>query len=489
MRERNLVYMSAVLAVVFAAVGLSLESPVATSPLGLGTVPPTAYKSGLIPSINPIDTRGNLVVTGNVADGMYFRGVVPYRGVTDFSAPASSLSRTSAGIDSFLRDSAGSQNLGRYTGGITPYYSPTWTVTTMTPGGSSVFVPQTASSRGVESVSGAALPREQAGYYQRGYVSQMGNRPLSMSQQELERIIDIDTGRYPQGGEPVPRVQSQEQFWRQLGVRIERRAEPPTGDVKNEGQLGLATGAEPNVGMLLSLRAGQEKQPAATNQQGLQRFANTLEPNSGLGVYEQMKMKLGKPAMEQADVNKPAASDISRSGVSASGAGGFAEAYKSFAAYSDDKFDQHIRAAESYMKQGRFYRAADAYTLATVYKPGDPFGYAGKSCALFAAGEYMSSALFLARAIEIYPEYAKLKIDLVGMVGDKDTVENRILDAREWLDMSGSGELEFLLSYVYYQMDRLEFARQMIESAAKKMPDSKAVAAMKKAIDERIANL
>ena len=139
------------------------------------------------------------------------------------------------------------------------------------------------------------------------------------------------------------------------------------------------------------------------------------------------------------------------------------------------------------MKQGRFYRAADAYTLASIYKPNDPLGYAGKSVALFGSGEYLSSALFLARALEIFPEYAKVKIDLVGMIGDKDTVENRILEARDWMDKSDSGELEFLLSYIYYQMDRLEFARQSIETAAKKMPDSPAVAAMKKAIDERLA--
>jgi hypothetical protein len=37
-------------------------------------------------------------------------------------------------------------------------------------------------------------------------------------------------------------------------------------------------------------------------------------------------------------------------------------------------------------------------------------------------------------------------------------------------------------------MDRMEFAKQMIKKAAEKMPDSAAVAAMKKAIDERAAN-
>ena len=73
------------------------------------------------------------------------------------------------------------------------------------------------------------------------------------------------------------------------------------------------------------------------------------------------------------------------------------------------------------------------------------------------------------------------------MIGDKDTVENSILEAKDWLKRSNSGELAFLLSYVYYQMDRLDFAQKSIEDAAKKMPDSTVIAAMKKAIDERIA--
>jgi len=80
-------------------------------------------------------------------------------------------------------------------------------------------------------------------------------------------------------------------------------------------------------------------------------------------------------------------------------------------------------------------------------------------------------------------------VDLGAMIGDKDTVENRILEAREWMEKSGSGELEFLLSYIYYQMDRMEFARQSIEKAAAKMPDSPAVMTMKKTIDERISKL
>jgi tetratricopeptide (TPR) repeat protein len=326
-----------------------------------------------------------------------------------------------------------------------------------------------------------------------------------MSQQELQKLIEEDITNNPVGVTPVTELQSQNRFWQQLRVPMEQRPVPPQG-----GQEGIPPGTEPNVAMLLGLSARLVKPPfmdlVGPNQfsgqeQTTQELFNPLKPGRELDIYEQIKIKIGNEAAETnlpmegvgekagvpKEANEPGAG--LKPGVSTMGAAGITDVYKSFAAYSDDKFNRHIRAAENYMKQGKFYRAADAYTLATIYKPNDPLGYAGKSQALFAAGEYMSSALFLARALEIFPEYAELKIDLVGMIGDKDTVENRILEAREWLDRSQSAELEFLLSYVYYQMDRLEFARKAIESAAKKMPDSPAVLALKKAIDERIANL
>jgi tetratricopeptide (TPR) repeat protein len=245
------------------------------------------------------------------------------------------------------------------------------------------------------------------------------------------------------------------------------------------------------------LQAEKEKRIATAEQEAAERAAKVEEPD----IFEQMKKQLVepttglegltegiegivkpvtgqalRPVTEQPEPNSPAAV-VTRTGA--------AGVYKSFASFREDKFNNHIRSAEDYMKQGRFYRAADAYTLATAYKPNDPLGYAGKSIALFATGEYMSSSLFLARALEIFPEYAKVRVDLVSIIGDKDLVEKSILDAREWTTRSDSGELEFLLSYVYYQMDRMEFAKMMIAEASEKMPDSAAVMAMKKAIEER----
>ncbi|MGB2806941.1 MAG: hypothetical protein WBC22_04330 [Sedimentisphaerales bacterium] len=163
--------------------------------------------------------------------------------------------------------------------------------------------------------------------------------------------------------------------------------------------------------------------------------------------------------------------------------------HKTFASYSEDNFNQHMRAAEQYLKEGKYYRAADTYTLASIYKSKDPLAYAGKSHALFAAGGYMSSSLFLSRTLEIFPEYARFKIDLVGMVGDRDKVESRIANIEEWLQISDSGELQFLLGYVYYQLGRAGEAKKAIDAAYEKLPDAPAVKTLKKAIDSAAADI
>lgn len=499
MRIRNLMYVSLALSWCVSSIVLAIESPVSSNPLGLGTVPPSAYKSGLIPSISPVSTSGNLVVTGDVAGGKYFRGIVPYRGVTDFGTSTAQISPGTVQVENFMRYSAGTSP--GQTSGLTPYYSPIWTVTKI-PAGSGL-VPQggvsgyyagsTVQQSGTQTQS--VLQNEQAAYYD---ITQLGRRPLSMSRQELQKVIDADITRYPMGGTPAIKGDPQGEFWKQMRIPVEQKPESTSPDktgtdltgVDSIKQLRMPTGSEPNVNTILNF--GRE------NPAGLQanRLIGNQDNKLGTDVFEQIKLKLGskpiefpqlpKDAAKQKEANEPAETINNNAQIGA--ATSITEAYKSFAAYSNDKFNKYMKAGEDYMKQGRFYRAADSYTIAIVYKPDDPLGNAGKSHALFAAGEYLSSSLFLARALEIFPDYAKLKIDLVAMFGDKDLIEKRLIEAREWAERSKSGELAFLLSYIYCQMDRMEFARQAIEFAAEQMPDSKAVIAMKQAIARRLAN-
>ena len=158
-------------------------------------------------------------------------------------------------------------------------------------------------------------------------------------------------------------------------------------------------------------------------------------------------------------------------------------AHTTLESLSGAKFDEHIRAAEEHLRAGRYYRAADSFALASVYKPDDPLALAGRSHALFAAGEYVSSALFLSRALAIYPEYMQMRVDLAGLVGGQEKVTQRLADVEQWYARSGSGQLQLLLSYVYYRTGNLTQARRAVDAAYEKMPELPAVRAMKMAID------
>jgi len=222
-----------------------------------------------------------------------------------------------------------------------------------------------------------------------------------------------------------------------------------------------------------------------------------------MDIYEKMKLQiislekeLEKPArktdskqldqadIEKSDLEKKALSeDLAKVSLRAAKAKKIMGEHKTFASYSKDKFNQHLRAAEEYLKNGKFYRAADAYTLASIYKPQDPLPYAGKSHALFAAGEYMSSSLFLNRALRMFPEYANFKIDLVAMLKDRDKLESRIVDVEEWIKKSDAAELHFLIAYVYHQLTRPDKAIDSVRMAHEKMPDDPAVATLKNVIE------
>jgi tetratricopeptide (TPR) repeat protein len=241
----------------------------------------------------------------------------------------------------------------------------------------------------------------------------------------------------------------------------------------------------PQLNVKLQERPGRQIQVSGKEQQ---------QRGTVSSVYEQMKKKIF--SYEQEGVTMPQAQELQEDFDAEEQAKNIAEIsarsaeakkilgkHKTFASLADDKFNRYMRAGEEYLKESRYYRAADAFSLASVYKPSNPLAYAGKCHALFAAGEYVSAALFLSKTMEIFPQYAQFKIDIVAMIGDKDKVESRIADMKEWYDRSGAAELQFLLAYIYYQMDRLDAAKEAIEKAYEEMADVGAVAVLKQAID------
>jgi hypothetical protein len=147
--------------------------------------------------------------------------------------------------------------------------------------------------------------------------------------------------------------------------------------------------------------------------------------------------------------------------------------------FTQERFDRCVAAAESYLRQGRYYRAAESFTFAAIYRPNDAGIHLGKSYALFGAGEYLSSALYLARAIELDARTALARSDLVDAIGGPAVFAGRITDLEQCARTGNAPELQFLLAYVYRQMNRPVEAKAAMALAEKQLAPVPAVELLK----------
>lgn len=560
---------AAIVLCILSGTAWSIENYSVGNPVGPGTVPPSSISSGLIRSPNPVDNSGNLIITGNVSGGKYFRGSVPYRSTTSFWAPLGS-----ASLSPFLRDSASSDNFDRYLERYKtqPYYSPSETVTTTVPGSSGILTPSSATriaERAPETFGPENEPTEAVPPQQSTVTANM-RLPTPLSPRQIEKLGPEETASYPRNERLISGQyeEQMQQLQREL-ERIKNKAEELKQKLEEKDEsLQISPKAEPGerAGQQLELPDFTEAQtppsqkqpeeapvpelpvPTQKEQQLEQAPTQGKERLWGPDIYERVKQQLSnlqtsqpkeKPSAvtekdteaaysmpsageEQLSKEKPSFEILpkDRRGATESSSrmlsdmGGeedsgkkssaleevkqlsadklSAEAkrimgpYKDIESFSEAKFNQHILAAQTYLKEGKFYRAADSYALASIYKKDNPATYAGRGHALFAAGEYTSSALFISRAIELSAAYAKENVDLVTIFGDRDIIESRIADVEEWCKRSDVAELRFLLGYVYYRIGRLDRAKQAIDTACEKSPQWPAAQIVKKAVDEAI---
>ncbi|MGA2915953.1 MAG: hypothetical protein ABSE89_08020 [Sedimentisphaerales bacterium] len=449
--------------------------------IGNPAAPPSSERSGLIRSPNPITTpSGNLTVTGNVGGMNYFHGLVPYGSPTDFGAPLGS-----EGISSFLRLTAPISSPTRPQFLPQPYYLPSSTVSTLAPNalGTTLTYPSIRATGGtgnfVESQIPKAVKTPEISAASPLY-DYSRTRPLSYEPTDLERATSLELMRkenkeklsiaLQKAGRGLHEIteeqQAKEQEENTLVPQPVKPAEPaerfkplkplqPDEITKVEAQKPVEDVYEQ---MLEEVKKSSEQQPPSQLPGGLKQPEKPEEAPSEKGGLEEIEKETAKATVE---------------------------IHRSFATQSKDKFNYYMRTAEEFLKEGKYYNAVDAYTLASIYKPDDPLAYAGRSHALFASGEYMSSAYFLARAINIFPQYVDFKIDLNAMIPDANRLESRIEDIKTWIERTQSAELSFLLAYVYYQLDKNDLAAEAIKFSAGKMPDSAAVKALKQAIEKK----
>jgi hypothetical protein len=528
---------TAVLFVVFLLpAGRSVESTATRNPAGYGTIPQSSFRSGLVNTPNPIDPTGNLLITGNVRRGMHFRGSIPYQSTTSFNA-----SLGSSALNSFLRDTAGSEDFidrsNKYR--IQPFYSPTQTVTTMVPGRSEVFSPMGMRiddrvRQGTSFVSNGSLGLDSSSGYQislnqdintgdsdfQEYKQQYPSVSFRMSEHSrdtgrvdelvpgqlgIRQARDIPADRYREGdwdkdrGKQDLAIDSRQDSESGFGDSQQRqnlpvRDEIPELRIENEECRIPNSKLENPESDVRSIVFDDRREILDDIRRQLDALTKSVEADlqkdvgSAPDTQDPMLDEGGRdgslwPSVS-GDKTMPGdrimPGDRKRTGTGTCPY----ENYENLESFSKARFNLHISAAEDHLKAGRYYRAVDSYTLAAIYQPDNPVVLAGKSHALFAAGEYMSSALFLARALDVQPKYIQTKVDFEAMLGGADKLSERITDVKQWVARSGSAQLHFLLSYVYFHTGKLNQAKQAIAAAYEKMPDSPAVVALRTAINQ-----
>lgn len=475
------------------------------NPVGSPTKPVSSRQSSQHRVTGDYMPTGNMIVTGNVGGGKHFRGIVPYNAASNFAG-----NTNTSTVDSFLRRSAGSESYGDYTGNLRPYYSQTRTVTGFYPGGTRVYTPPTQARR-VSGLRSASDVIRLENTVPKRYLSNttINVRPMSLTLDQIDKLVIDDL----QKDEKTKRI-SEQQYQEKLKQTSEQlntlALESKILDLRIKGKDAEAAQIE----KLLEQRKQLPEKPTETK-------AKKPEP----GFYERVKQQLdkfnkdtqakkdveketdaqkqqtyndslqnindkielstsGKTSTDQAqDTGDDQSSKFKKLAETYAARAAVAE-YGSYDAYVDAKFEKYMKAAEDYMHQGKYYIAASTYDLAGAFKSDNVIFRIGEAHALFAAGEYMSSAFSLAMAIEDWPEFVNIKVDFEQIFGkdNKDDFDDRLIDLEKWLGISNAGELNFLAAYVYYHKGNIVKAKKYIAQAAEKMPDSKAVEILKNAI-------
>jgi len=503
------------------------------SPVRSATVPLSSYQSGLVTRPNPLDNSSNRVITGNVGGGKHFRADIPYRSATSINAPMGSTS-----LDSFMRYTATAQTPGGSAGTYSPYYSPTGTTTTTQPGARSVLVPGTSSTGSSVAAPPILTPRlapatdvdTWAGDTTLGALPPLRLWSQSRTSDstrgvDLQRPLEPPIDRRVSAQEPD--IVTGDEYERQMELLQARlvqiqtelmaleRSVSPTEEKLPSDQTPPAQNLSRREELLevTARLLAATKSPTSDHGQEEERSpvgGTTAAPKTGSGaespleLYDpgrqatQMRQTVSATARQQASAHTTpqgsvgAGTDTSRTPTDVSGSQRGGQTARTPAqavsgqtdSASVRAFARHLNTAEHQFNCGQYTQAAKSFALASDCLPNNARAHLVRSQALFAAGQYAGSVHSLARAIELDLEYALRPFDFIRIAGGPDAFIARFNELEKAVQTGKTPQLQLLLAYVYYQMQRPEEARIAVAAAQQALPSSIPVDLLKTAIDK-----
>ncbi len=448
--------------------------------IGKATIP-QAGTSGLIrkPRIN-YGAIGDLVVTGSLPDGSYFQGIIPYNSTSELSILQGTLNSSLLNSDSL---NAGGLFYPDSSSPFQSQFSPLPTITSFNRARISprLMPPQMQFTGEIGRSKLQSLSSLNAAF--KGYYTQ--SRPLTAEVSELETAL-AEQRQLRKFQQDMDRILKEESLFNEDTLTIESR------EVKNDLQ---------ETKLLQHFKPPQPLEPDKPQ---------TVEdvPTDYADIHEQMQKELDKeaeklleePAEDEKKIEPATPDNAQTKDTEAVDKGPFGKwmkigraehekalnilgSHKTYKSFAAAKYGEYTLRAKMFLKEGRYYKAADMYTLAAIYDRENAPVMAKKALSLFAAGEYMSASFFLSKAFLLSPDHAAQKVDLAEFLSSRDVIDDRLVEMDKWLQKSGSGELSFLMAYIYHNLGNTTKANQHINEAVDAMTESQAVRSLKKTIN------
>ena len=441
----------------------------------------------------------NQNTAGNSNAGNQYQNQPPYR-----STSGSNSNFGTAGLSSFMRDSASADNLTKYL----PQNGTAFSPNTANPYNSGIPV-GTSFQR---TLSQQAFPNQVDSVSSTSAQNQQNNLQLMQIQDQLNNLyLQANSQNGSNSEEIANRLASISQQLNTLQQKMEKDNFNNSTVSSNDMQRYMNRSGGNNVTSTSELYSGINDNPSSrhlssnTNMNQYQSGINSASARMEQPQYHANSMTNTAPrqtSYDSLDQIKQKLDDLSRSidieiqtpqnnamqhepsNDSASTPG----QNTNFQSYSKSQFNNYFKTAQEQLKSGNYYAAADSFMLASIYEPENPLCYAGQGNALFAAGQYINSALYIIRAIELNPDYIQVDVDLAAISGGRDIVASRISELEQLLKKAPATGLQFLLAYAYYRTGRLPEARQIINVLYQETPQSRAALALKIVIDTKVNN-
>ncbi len=420
-------------------------------------------------------SSADLTIAGNVRGGKHFRASVPYHARSAFQADLGT-----SYLDSFFRHSSGVNDSVRTQGSITPYYSPSNTVTRTVPGLSGVIHPTLTPITSMNNTRIATgSPNTLSSLEPSAYTLP------SYDQTVARALLQLDTHTFPLS------TQAQTNRWLRQQQGLPEApvfdGDPFTTDPSKEQTPGVEEPLQNRITPEDAAHDPMTALQALTPEQWADYF-QSLETEEGITSQAEYRPPVTTDTTDATDtqpqlLSHPAIqpSESSHTEFTGSDSGS-----ATLGAYTEARYLHFMALGRRHLQQGQFNAAENAYALAATYKADDPWAQAGKSQALFALRRYSTSALFLERILNELPHYAQISIDLKTLVGGKEQLLERIGELERFLSINPSFDLYFLLGYVYYQTRDIGLAQEAIQEAIQKKPNHRGAQAVKLAIDRKI---